>query len=285
MDEARREALGLAPLAAELKAIDAIGDRATLSRRPGPARPPRRRDAAREPRRPGRPRLDPLRADSLAGRPRPARPRLLPEDRRRHLRRRARTLRRLPRHACCALAGDKRFAAARPTAVLAPRDADRRGAVDAGRDPRPGEDLQPDRDPEAARGRAGVRLGVLAGRGRLRRPRPRRRHGAGRDRRPAELRRPPRRARSGRRRCRPGRPTAKTRLLATLRALPEQGLRRRPLRLQRHGAARHPREPAALVPRRAAGRRGARREPRPGLRRRLVPAGAQGAAWRRWSAT
>ena len=147
--------------------------------------------------------------------------------------------------------------------------------MDPGRDPRPGEGLQPDRHPEAARGRAGVRLGVLARCRRLRPPRPRRRQGARRDRRPAELRRPPRRAHpvgaaAGVEGLRQDPPPGE------LRALPEQGLRRRPLRLQRHGAARHPPGPAALVPRRAAGRRGARREPGPGLRRRLVPAGAQG---------
>ena len=147
--------------------------------------------------------------------------------------------------------------------------------MDAGREPRPGEDLQPDRPPELPEARAGVRLGGLA---RCRRPR-----------RPARRRRAvvssASRATSRlvgaahpRRRCRPGRPTLRPACSARYAPVPEQGLRRRraspsPARCCAAATA----EPAALVPRRAAGRRSARREPGPALRRALLPAGAQGA--------
>ncbi len=90
MDEAAVERAGLAPLAGELAAIDALQSPAQLRRGHGPPDAARRRHAAAHVHRPGRARRAALRAADRPGRPRPARPRLLPRRRRRQVQGRAR---------------------------------------------------------------------------------------------------------------------------------------------------------------------------------------------------
>jgi hypothetical protein len=177
MDEAAVERAGIAPLAGELAAIEAIRSPAELARAIGrldrlgvnvPLDANIEQDARD---------AHALRADPRPGRARPARPRLLPRRRRRQVRRRAGELRDVPREAAAALGRwrrRRRFGCCRDRA----RDGARARPVDARRRAATGQDVQQGRDGTARGARAGVRLAGLA-----RRDRPRRQ--GGRRRRPA----------------------------------------------------------------------------------------------------
>ena len=202
-----------------------------------------------------------------------AEPRLLPQGRR-HLRRVPEEVRRLPREAADAR-GRVRRAGARGADPRA-RDEARDRPVDAGRGPRPGQDLQPARPGVGGEARARVRLEHL-----VRGHRP-----AGR-----RLRDPPAELRDGARRppaC--GRPRGLEGLPEgahdrRLRARAAGGVRRGFVRLQLADAARHRVAAPALEARRAGDRQRDGRGDRRGLRRAPLPAGSQGAHGRRWSTT
>ena len=248
-----------------------VADQADARRADGPARPTRRRlpvglYIARR-----RPRPDALRRRRSARRAWACRTATTTSSRRREVRRRRAAYVDLPHASCSTLSAAKRERRRRPQAVFALETKLAQAQWAPGREPRPGQDLQPVRPRRAGARSRRLRLaGVLDASG----------LGGTHERTSSSASRATcsgARAQLDARAAGDleGLPAPSTSLTPTRRIL-RQGLRRRALRVRRQGAARHDADgragSAACAARRAFGR-GARQA----LRREALPAGAQGA--------